>query len=301
MSDAIVRDESSNPPAPTPDQSDLVEAGARRSPSLLDAPATYGLIFVNLLWFAAMLRSGPYVQDWHAHRYGMLLTDSFSVRTLQFFGGCDGSLVLNSGQWFRVVTAAFMHMNPLHLLVNMWCLWNLGLLGEPLLGRRGLVAVYVLTGVAGNLCSLAFSAFLRQDSLVVGASGAVFGIAGILIVLLSNRRLSLPWNELRGLRRSVVQFAVLNLLIGLAPQILLPLASKQTLHHLPMELEQFTHIDNMAHLGGLACGLLMGLPLFQRMLTGRASYRERQRVTFAATAFCLMLFAYSIAKFHVRT
>ena len=52
-------------------------------------------------------------------------------------------------------------------------------------------------------------------TLVVGASGAVFGIAGILIVLLSNKKLSLPWSELRSLRRSVVLFAVLNLLIGI--------------------------------------------------------------------------------------
>ncbi|MDQ2926050.1 MAG: rhomboid family intramembrane serine protease, partial [Acidobacteriota bacterium] len=127
---------------PTPDQSTAVEAGAKRSPSLLDAPATYGLLFLNLLWFAAMLRSGPYIADWHMHRFGSLLTDSFSIEALSFFGGCDASLVLQHGQWIRVVTAAFIHMNPLHLLVNMWCLWNLGLLGEPLLGRRGLVAVY---------------------------------------------------------------------------------------------------------------------------------------------------------------
>ncbi|MEO7028727.1 MAG: rhomboid family intramembrane serine protease [Acidobacteriaceae bacterium] len=281
---------------PTPDQSTAVEAGAKRSPSLLDAPATYGLLFLNLLWFAAMLRSGPYIADWHMHRFGSLLTDSFSIEALSFFGGCDASLVLVHGQWIRVVTAAFIHMNPLHLLVNMWCLWNLGLLGEPLLGRRGLVAVYLLTGISGNLCSLAFDVFMRHDALVVGASGAVFGIAGILIVLLSNRKLSLPWNELRGLRRSVVQFAVLNLLIGIVPQVLMP-AIPKAFNHLAVDLSPLAHIDNMAHLGGLACGLLMGLPLFPRMLVGRAGYRERQRITFAGTAFLLTLFAYSIVNF----
>ncbi len=248
-----------------------------------------------------MLRSGPYVGMWRHHEYGSILTASFDIRVLQFFGGCDGALVLNYGQWYRVITATFMHLNPLHLLVNMWCLWNLGLLGEPLLGRRGLIYVYLLTGIAGNLCSLAFNAFLRQDALVVGASGAIFGIAGILIVLLSNRRLSLPWSELRSLRRSVIQFAVLNLLIGLAPQILLSMASAKALHRLPVDLLPLAHVDNMAHLGGLVCGLLMGLPLFPRMLTGRAGYRERQQLTFVGTAFALMLFAYSVVKFHAKS
>jgi rhomboid protease GluP len=281
-----------------PDQSAAVEAGAHRSPSLLDAPATYILLFVNLLWYAAMLRSGPYIALWHQHAYLSMLTAPFDIRVLAFFGGCDGALVLDYHEWWRVLTACFIHMNPLHLAVNMWCLWNLGLLGEPLLGKRGLVVVYLLTGIAGNLCSLAFNAFLRQDGLVVGASGAIFGIAGILIVLLSNRRLSLPWSELRALRRSVIQFAVLNLLIGLAPQVLIGMMPGKSLAHLPSELSQLTHIDNMAHLGGLACGLLMGLPLFPRMLVGRAGYRQRQRITFAGTAFLMMLFGYSISKFH---
>jgi rhomboid protease GluP len=281
------------------DQAAAVEAGAQKSPSLLDAPATYLLLFINVLWFAAMWKSAPgtYSADWHVHRYLAIFTESFQFNVLDFWGGCDALRVLNDHQWIRVVTATFMHLNPLHLLVNMWCLWNLGLLGEPLLGRRGLISVYVLTGAAGNLCSLAFDTFMRRDGMVVGASGAIFGIAGILIVLLSNRKLSLPWDELRALRRSVVQFAFLNLLIGLAPQVLLPILSR-SIQHLPADVLLLAHIDNMAHLGGLACGLLMGLPLFPRMLVGRAGYRERQRITFAGTGFLLLLFAYSIAKFH---
>ena len=282
----------------TADQAAAVEAGAQKSPSLLDAPATYGLLFVNVLVFAAMLRSGPFIPDWHLHKFGSILTDPFSIHVLGVFGGCDGVKVLVQHQWWRVFTAIFVHLTPLHLIVNMWCLWNLGLLGEPLLGRRGLVAVYVLTGIAGNLCSLAADVFMRHNALVVGASGAVFGIAGILIVLLSNRKLSLPWKELRSLRRSVVQFAVLNLLIGILPQVVLPLFSSKALNSLPEGVAQLTHIDNMAHLGGLACGLLMGLPLFPRMLVGRAGYRERQRITFAGAAFLLLLFADGLMAFH---
>jgi len=279
-----------------PDQSTAVEAVARKSPSLLDAPATYLLLFINILWFAVMVKSGPYIPLWRHHQYLSIFTSNFDFDVLHYFGGCDGVSVLLKGQWIRVLTATFVHMNPLHLLVNMWCLWNLGLLGEPLLGRRGLFVVYVLTGMAGNLCSLAFS----PGSMVVGASGAVFGIAGILIVLLSNKKLSLPWSELRALRRSVILFALLNLLIGVAPQFLLQMAPARDFDHLANDLGPLTHIDNMAHLGGLVCGLLMGLPLFPRMLVGRTGYRERQRITFAWTAFGMALFAYGITKFRAK-
>ncbi len=279
-------------------QEEAVEAAAKKSPSLLDAPATYLLLAVNVIVFALMLRSGPLPELWRAHAFGSSITAAFGIDELVRFGGSDAALVLD-GQWWRLLTATFVHINPLHLLVNMWCLWNLGLLGEPLLGRQGLVATYVLTGIAGNMLSLSFSVLARQDALVAGASGAIFGIAGILIVLLSNRKLSLPWRELRALRGSVVQFAVLNLVIGLAPQFLLPMVPS-ALQSSRMDLSLFTHIDNSAHLGGLACGLAMGAPLFPRMMSGRSSYRTRQRVTFMGTALLLALFAYGIAAFHAR-
>ena len=57
------------------------------------------------------------------------------------------------GEWWRIVTAMFVHVGILHLATNMWCLWNLGLLAEPLMGSFGVMAVYILTGAAGNLLS----------------------------------------------------------------------------------------------------------------------------------------------------
>ena len=70
------------------------------------------------------------------------------------YGANDTWLVLHH-QWYRLLTATFVHVGLLHIATNMWCLWNLGILGEPLLGPFGLVAVYILTGIAGNLLSLA--------------------------------------------------------------------------------------------------------------------------------------------------
>ena len=119
---------------------------------------------------------------------------------------CVGPLI-QAGQWWRLVTGAFVHVTILHIALNMWCLWNLGIFGEPLLGKRGLVAVYLLTGTTGMMFSYAWSVASGQVAFVAGASGAVFGIAGILIVLLSNRKLQVPWEELRSLRRQVIFFA----------------------------------------------------------------------------------------------
>jgi rhomboid protease GluP len=116
-----------------------------------------------------------------------------------------------------------------------------------------------------------------------GASGAVFGIAGILIVLLSNRKLPIPWAELKRLRTSVVRFALINLVIG-ASTIL------------PM-LGSIVRIDNSAHIGGFLCGLALGPGLVPRMTAGKVKYLARQRWVFAAAAFVLALAGYWVANF----
>ena len=209
-------------------------------------------------------------------------------RQLIYYGANNSVLDLYKHQWFRLVTATFVHIGVLHIATNMWCLWNLGLLGEPLIGPFGLIAVYVLTGVAGNLLSVAwdvFAAYLRHvpvfytANVGAGASGAVFGITGILIVLLSNKRLPIPWPELKRLRTSVVRFAVINLLIGGATIFAGPI-----------------RIDNSAHVGGFLCGLALGPALIPRMTSGRARYLARQRLVFAIAAFLLALVGYYLAN-----
>jgi rhomboid protease GluP len=207
-----------------------------------------------------------------------------SSQDLIRFGANQPSLVLDHGEYYRLLTAIFVHAGWIHLATNMWCLWNLVLLGEPLLGPFGLAAVYVLTGVAGNLLSMASNVLQNQDPPGVGASGAVFGIAGILIVLLSNRKLPIPWEELRRLRRSVIQFAILNLVIGGAT----------------LFARDYIRIDNFAHIGGFVSGLSLGPALVPRMTSGRERYLNRQKITFALAALLLSLFGYWIANLHLN-
>ncbi len=262
---------------------------AAEKPSLLAYPATYLLLAINIGVFLLMF-AGPVTELIRQHQIGQIFTAEFSVDQIVRFGGSSSVLVQQNHQWWRLLTANFVHVTLLHLALNMWCLWNLGLFGEPLLGKPGLIAVYLLTGSAGMLLSLGWSDFVRQPGVVAGASAAVFGIAGILIVLLSNRKLSLPWNELRSLRQSVILFAVLNLAIGIVPRFI-PSAVLAPLHLSPNSLP---NVDNSAHLGGFVAGLALGAPLFPRMTSGKSSYRSRQLLVFVVAALALCLCCYAV-------
>jgi len=259
-------------------------------------PATSILMGINIAVYLAMFRWSPVIPLWQAHQYGSIFTAQFNVNVLYYFGGCDSWVAIAQGQPWRLITACFVHASILHIATNLWCLWNLGLFGEPLLGRWGLAWVYVLTGVTGNLLSAAASVFTRTDAIAVGASGAIFGIAGILIVLLSNRKLNLPWEELKRLRGQVILFAVINLALGVAPQFSggISAADWARLHVNPGNIP---HIDNSAHVGGLLSGLLLGLPLLPKMTTGKANYRARQRVTFTVAALALSLVGYALSRY----
>ena len=284
------------------DQVRLAEQAHEQPTSLLDYPATYLLLAVNFIVFGLMFSSGPVPELWrHASHaspttYWAILNAPFDPIVIDRFGGSATELILLYGQWWRLLSSTFVHVTVLHLLVNMWCLWNLGLFGERLLGRPGLVSVYLLTGAAGMILSLGWSVANGEFGLVAGASGAVFGVAGILIVLLSNRKLSLPWEELRKLRQSVALFAALNLLFGLMPRLLAVFPPGQ-LSRMHLDRGSLLQVDNSAHLGGFAAGLALGLPLFPRMTSGRSSYRARQALVFAVAAFLLVLVGYGIAAF----
>jgi membrane associated rhomboid family serine protease len=91
---------------------------------------------------------------------------------------------LASGQWYRLVTAAFLHQNLLHLLFNMYALWLFGPPLEAALGRVRYAALYLLGAVSGVAASYAFSAL---GSASLGASGAVFALFAAHLVV--NRRL----------------------------------------------------------------------------------------------------------------
>lgn len=256
----------------------------RRRSFWATAPATYVLVGINVAVFMTMLLR---------HVSGVNPTPE----QLMQWGANNAGSVLVQGEWWRIVTAMFVHVGIIHLATNMWCLWNLGLLAEPLMGSFGVVAVYVLTGAAGNLLSVLWngrhlSSILPQlpaglDAAAyfppgAGASGAVFGIAGALIVLLKSQRLPVPPEELGRLRKSVIYFAAINLVIGFS--ISLPALSSRT----------GISIDNSAHLGGVLCGLLFAMPMVPRIGNPRPMFRTRLQIAVGMIVGILVLFGFFV-------
>jgi rhomboid protease GluP len=117
-----------------------------------------------------------------------------------------------------------------------------------------------------------------------GASGAVFGIAGALIVLLKSNRLPVPPSELKRLRKSVIYFAALNLVLGLSIGF--------GTHVIGSGL----NIDNMAHIGGFSCGLLFAAPLVPRLGSPRSLFETRLRLAVGMVVGVLVLFGFYLAQ-----
>ena len=132
---------------------DMMRGGISR------APVTAALIGINLAVFVAMLANGA--GFWH------------STNTIQLAWGANFGPATKDGEWWRLATAMFLHFGILHLALNMWALWDGGRLVERLYGMRRFIAIYLISGVVGNLLSL----IVRGDYAVSGgASGAIFGV-----------------------------------------------------------------------------------------------------------------------------
>ena len=130
-----------------------------------------------------------------------------------------------AGDWYRLLSAAFVHVQIWHIGLNMYALWVLGSLLEPVLGRWRFLTLYLLSALGGSVASLAF---LSPGTASYGASGAVFGLLGATLVVL------------RRFGRDVTAVLVIlgiNVVLGFV----------------------VTGIDWRAHLGGLATGLLLSL------------------------------------------
>jgi len=231
------------------------------------APATYLLVGINCLVYLAMVLS-------HVSLVNPTVDD------LMHWGANNATAVLYDGQWIRVVTAMFVHVGILHLATNMWCLWNLGLLGEPLVGPVGVFAAYILSGAAGNLLSIGVNLAFRTDSVGAGASGAVFGIAGLLIVLLKSPRLPIPPKELSGLRRYVIYFAAINFVIGFGS----------------LAVGSVVRIDNMAHLGGFLGGIIFALPMVPMLGSPKPLFLIRRRLAMVLLTAVLVFFGFYLSS-----
>jgi rhomboid protease GluP len=154
--------------------------------------------------------------------------------------GVKANNLIAQGQVWRLFTPIFLHGYILHVAFNMYALFNLGPTLEKFYGRWRFLALFLLSGFAGNVLSFMFSPYQS-----LGSSTAIFGLLGAEGVLIYQNR-ELFGNIARRALSQVVFFAVINLVIGLTPG---------------------ARIDNWGHIGGLLGGLLFawfGGPLLQK-------------------------------------
>jgi rhomboid protease GluP len=146
----------------------------------------------------------------------------------------EGALVrerVMAGEYWRVITAAFLHGGPDHLIGNLISLYILGLACEHALGLRGMAVVYMVSAIGGSLVSMAMS-----PGPSIGASGAIFGLMGAIVLILHRER-----------ERIFVRDKRIGVVIAVWAGYTLLLGAFQ-----PM-------VDNGAHLGGLIAGALAAM------------------------------------------
>jgi len=218
-------------------------------------PVTSAIIAVNVLVFLAMTLSGA--SPMRPNRMELLK-----------WGADFAPLVVTTQPW-RMLTSNYVHIGIFHLLVNMWCLWNLGMLAERIFERWTYILTYTVCGLAGSIASL----WWHPVGASAGASGAVFGMAGALISALYLGHLPVHPSALKSTLKSLASFAGYNLLFGAV----------------------IPGIDNSAHIGGLLTGLGLGATL-ARHLTSSPDERNTWRNGVFAVAVIILFCAFYFVR-----
>jgi rhomboid protease GluP len=220
----------------TPQPPDQTPAGQAGEPYLvrtqfqirLSQPyVTRTLLVINLIVFVAMVV------------YGFVTFGTISgtedMRVLVFFGAKVNELIA-AGQTWRLFTAMFIHIGVLHLLFNLYALFALGPLVEGYYGHLRFLSIYLIAGLFGSLASYAFSPVPSA-----GASGAIFGLAGAIIVYFARYRENFGARG-RAILQNMLLIIAINLVFGFTAR----------------------GIDNWGHIGGLVGGALVAYGLLPR-------------------------------------
>jgi rhomboid protease GluP len=178
------------------------------------APVTTALLVLICIVFAFEVLTGAFNSDQAMIAFGAIVPDTLARR-----------------DYWRLITAMFLHAGWLHWATNTWALYQLGTLYEALFGSRRFAITYFVSGICASIASVMFS-----QTISVGASGAIFGILGAFVFsLLRSQYRHQRWTK--GLLYQIVVLGVVNIAIGFSVKF----------------------IDNAAHIGGLVAGLLLGL------------------------------------------
>lgn len=184
-----------------------------------------------------------------------MLGGSENTSVLLKMGAMYNPVIVIKGQWWRLFTAQFLHIGIMHIASNAIMVWYMGQYVEPILGHWRFLLLYLLSGVGGNLLTLAFGS---DQTLSAGASTALFGLMGAMISIgLKNR----DSDVLAFLGRQALALAVINLVLDLF----------------------IPDVDILGHLGGLVSGILL------EIILGDKTYRQYGRLARFVSAIVLII------------
>lgn len=224
------RPEPPNRPAP-PLQRLVNQPVAPRGPVARGVQLVMVLLAINVIMYVAT----------------QILAGSSSETQALYFLGAKENGAIDQGEWWRLLTPIVLHGGVIHLLFNSWALYALGPSVESGYGTPRFLAIYLLSGLAGNMASYLFNA----DALSVGASGAIFGLLGALAARIFVARKVLGPEATKMQFGQIGSMIVINLIFGFTAP----------------------NIDNAAHIGGLIVGGLIGFVLAPQAIAAYAQWR----------------------------
>lgn len=180
------------------------------------------------------------------------------------------------GQWWRMLTAMFLHVGIMHLAFNLYFAWVIGRICEQVYGAAAYAVIYFGSGLLASLTSV----FINPEAVSAGASGALFGVFGGFLGFTMRRRDVLPPEFVSSVRRNALILIGINVAIGL----------------------MVPAIDMSAHIGGLVAGLAMGYAITKLAERPVRSPREAKLLrvraiglTAAVTTAVLVAGAFAVA------
>ncbi len=201
----------------TAQEKEFEEINKAMKPNGSNLYATYAIIGINILVFILMVFDGA----------GLIEPNGI----VHMKWGSNYTPLTQSGDWWRLITNTFIHFGIIHILMNMYCLFTVGSYLEPMLGKIKYVTAYLCTGVIASIVSLWWHS--KEGANAAGASGAVFGMYGLFLALLTTNLI--PKSVRDSLLKSIGIFIFYNLAFGMKGGV-----------------------DNAAHVGGLVSGFVMG-------------------------------------------
>lgn len=198
----------------------IVNIDSKRKISFNEYKVTYTIIILNILLYLIEVIKSRNLID----------IDIYTLIQM----GAKVNVLINSGEIYRLLTSAFLHGGIIHIFFNMSALNIIGREVEAVYGSKRYIAIYVISALGGSVVSYLF----KPNSISVGASGAIFGLLGAMLIFGLKERDKIGKQYMK----NILETIGLNVIIGIT----------------------IPNIDNFAHLGGLILGAITSFILFKK-------------------------------------